>query len=121
MGKRNEDRTPGGPRGEDDAGDTTTGAGADQGGGVRRQDGPEPYEEDRGQAADAIPESPKGGYDERRPGRGDYPGRGAGESTRPQRGQDDELDARSRWRDADRDERSDRWKDESGDDTSGAS
>ena len=89
-----------------------------QHGGVRRQDGPEPYDETRGHTPDTDPESPKGGYDERRPGRGDYPGRGAGASTKPQRDPDGELDARSRWRDADRDERSGRWtEEESGDGT----
>lgn len=104
---------------EDDAGKA---AGT---GGVRRQDGPEPYDEDRGRTGDAgvrtdDAETPKGGYDERRPGRGDYPGRGKGDSTAPQRAQEDELDARSRWRDADRDERSDRWKDDPDDDAAGA-
>jgi hypothetical protein len=51
----------------------------------------------------------EGGYAERGPGRGDYPGRGDGTSKGPQPEAEGELSGRSRWRDSDADERSDRW------------
>lgn len=91
---------------------------ADRAGGVRRQDGPEPYDdvEPSGGARNPVDDTPgvpgQSGYEENGPGRGDYPGRGRGESTQSRRVEDGELDARSRWRDADRDERSERWKDD---------
>jgi hypothetical protein len=53
----------------------------------------------------------QGGYAEGGPGRGDYPGRGDGESRKSQADAEDALSRRSRWRDADADERSDRWED----------
>ncbi|MEN1956325.1 hypothetical protein [Luteimonas changyuni] len=60
------------------------------------------------------PERPtSSGYAERGPGRGDYPGRGEGTSRKPQA--EEEASDRSRWRDADPDERSERWSD-TGDD-----
>lgn len=56
------------------------------------------------------PEKPTtSGYAERGPGRGDYPGRGDGESRNPQK--EEEASERSRWRDTDADERSERWDD----------
>lgn len=105
------------------AGDREEGgkAAADRAGGVRRQDGPEPYDEARRPGGrvnpvDATPGVPnQSGYEENGPGRGDYPGRGRGDSTRPRQAEDQELDARSRWRDADRDEGSERWTDDPGD------
>src|SRR5690606_13765463 len=60
------------------------------------------------------PERPtSSGYAERGPGRGDYPGRGEGTSRKPQA--EEEASDRSRWRDSDPDERSERWSD-TGDD-----
>jgi hypothetical protein len=52
-----------------------------------------------------------GGYAEGGPGRGDYAGRGDGKSKEAQADAEGELSQRSRWRDADADERSDRWAD----------
>jgi hypothetical protein len=105
---------PPGPHGADDRGEVP--------GGVRRQDGPEPYPGD-GEATPStehsIPPSPKGGYDERRQGRGDYPGGGNDAGGRPRRGTDAALDETSRWRDAEPDERSDRWSDDPKDDAKG--
>ncbi|MBJ6983693.1 hypothetical protein [Luteimonas sp. MC1750] len=111
------DKVDGAKRLESDAAAGAKGA-ADRAGGVRRQDGPEPYDDvepsaGRRDPVDDMPGVPgQSGYEENGPGRGDYPGRGRGESTQPRRVEDGELDARSRWRDADRDERSDRWKDD---------
>lgn len=76
----------------------------------------QPTREDKGRAPgpqpDDHPGPDAGGYDERRAGRGDYPGRGQGDSTSPQRTLDKELDERSRWRDSEADERSERWEDD---------
>lgn len=91
---------------------------ADRAGGVRRQDGPEPYDDGEPSDVEPDPVDPtpgvprQSGYEENGPGRGNYPGRGAGEGTQPRRVEDGELEARSRWRDADRDARSERWKDD---------
>ena len=67
---------------------------------------------DPGPQPDDKPGPDAGGYDERRPGRGDYPGRGKGDSATSQRASEKELEERSRWRDAEPDERSDRWENE---------
>ena len=50
-----------------------------------------------------------GGYAERGPGRGDYPGRGDRYRVGRESPYERELSRRSHWRDADRDERSRRW------------
>ena len=96
--------------------------GAEPPGGVRQQDGPEPYEDDGqpGGAGFAGTEPPgvpaHSGYEESGPGRGVNPGPGRGGSSAPP-GEEDDVDARSRWRNADPDEASERWKDEPGENT----
>ncbi|HEY4529336.1 MAG TPA: hypothetical protein VIG97_03245 [Luteimonas sp.] len=117
------DRPPGTPgRGHSpDRADNAAEHGMEQTGGVRQHDGPEPYDDTRGTApADATSRGEAGvpaqsGYEEHGPGRGDYAGRGEGNSRASQPGADQQAERRARWRDGEPDERSDRWEDAPGD------
>lgn len=90
-------------------------------GGIRQQDGPEPYDDSRGSAPTGAttrgePGVPaQSGYEEHGPGRGDYAGRGDGDSREPQPDADGQSEERARWRDGEPDERSGRFEDAPGD------
>lgn len=117
--QRDNDQEPGTPqRGHvPDRADNADQHGREQTGGVRQHDGPEPYDSSRGTASpDATSRGESGvpaqsGYEEHGPGRGDYAGRGEGGSRTSQPEADGQAERRARWRDADADERSDRFED----------
>lgn len=122
--QRDKDKEPGTPRrGQTpDHADNADEYGRQHTGGVRQHDGPEPYDDDRGSApTDTTTRGQPGvpaqsGYEEHGPGRGDYAGRGEGDSRESQPGADAQAEGRARWRDGEPDERSDRFEDAPGDD-----
>ena len=88
-------------------------------GGVRRQEGPEPYDDrteapSRASGVEATGAPTRSGYEENVPGSKDDPARNRGGGRDPHHGQERALDDRSRWRKSDPDARSDRWSDDPG-------